>query len=531
MIPDRRAGTSGNREVTKGHFSQHQPGTSGIREVTTGHQPSWMFAPPLSDRPGNIRSGSGSIQQLSTPDNAIRRINQSHKIGRAAKLPTNLPTDLDRCAENHEARDSEETIIEESTRSSNVTAAAGDLVEDTGPRPRAQKASNENGSIRHRDDLYPIVRYHSCLVRDIRERTGLQDGKAALAAIVISQVEFHTRRCKEWYSGARDWNRRLGLDSRSALEDLIGARSPLVKHGYLIRRVDARPDHNPDDGPSKVTYLRLGPHGRTMLNAAMKSSMRPVLYPNLVVDIDALRTNLSSAGRRTRAAGAVILDAVLLSQIAYHADLGLKPTYPKLSRELGLASGDVVRYALSRLRKNGLVEAIGKSLTERGHNLVDEARAYADSKRSTPPTTASKAAPTAERSTGLPDTPQAILERLRTEIREKYGDREASGVDRALSGKEIGQLKTVLKKHDPQVILNMIRLLVWDWEVVREAHFPTAKGVSLPAIKHLIRYRTELASNIDYGYEWSGQQRGASKTYRNRYRAEDAITAEEFQPF
>lgn len=129
-----------------------------------------------------------------------------------------------------------------------------------------------------------------------------------------------------------------------------------------------------------------------------------------------------------------------------------------------------------------------------------------------------------------PSNPSLILELLRHEIREKYGEAKVLGVDENLSGKEIGQLKHLLKKHAPEIVIDMIRVLVWDWEIVREKCFPRA-STPIPSVQYLIWYRAELAGAITEGFEWSGQRRGATKTYRNRYLQSKTKSEIEIDPF
>lgn len=117
-----------------------------------------------------------------------------------------------------------------------------------------------------------------------------------------------------------------------------------------------------------------------------------------------------------------------------------------------------------------------------------------------------------------PETPNDILNLLRSEIAAKYGDEVSAPCGMALSGKERGQLKSgILAKYAPDVILAMIRVLVWDWEVVRSVCWPPRKESVLPDINHLVIYRIPLSGATTTGFDYTSIKRGAHTSYANRY--------------
>jgi hypothetical protein len=124
----------------------------------------------------------------------------------------------------------------------------------------------------------------------------------------------------------------------------------------------------------------------------------------------------------------------------------------------------------------------------------------------------------ADRPIKPPETPSDVLRLLRDEILEKYGEKNASGVPSALSGKQAGQIKSVLlRKYSPRTVLSMIRLLVWDWEVARQECFPKRFEMRIPDVDSLVQYATTLASNIGNGFMYGMHQRGTINTYRRLY--------------
>ena len=116
-----------------------------------------------------------------------------------------------------------------------------------------------------------------------------------------------------------------------------------------------------------------------------------------------------------------------------------------------------------------------------------------------------------------PWTTEALLELLRSEIREKYGDQAARSLEFSASGKDKKSCQnTILSKFSPEVALKMVRVLVWDWEMVR-TQFPPAPLVKHPRLEHLVRYRAILSTSVDTGVDYDQKLRGSPKSYANRY--------------
>lgn len=129
-----------------------------------------------------------------------------------------------------------------------------------------------------------------------------------------------------------------------------------------------------------------------------------------------------------------------------------------------------------------------------------------------------------------PQTPSDVLELLKWEIEQKYG-RDAAESVRTLSAQEAGQIKrAILSKYSPKVVVGMIRVLVWDWEVARGACWPQTMAL-YPAIEHLVKYRTVLSGAQTRGFDYTGTRRGTHNTYHSRYLSKTAATPECDDPF
>ena len=130
-----------------------------------------------------------------------------------------------------------------------------------------------------------------------------------------------------------------------------------------------------------------------------------------------------------------------------------------------------------------------------------------------------------------PDTPEDVLQLLHDEFVEKYGSTMARGVPLGVSKQEIGQLKTcILSKYRPEVVLAMVRVLVWDWEVARSSIFPKKEQQRLPALGDLVRYRDALAGSIATGLIRSGNFLGDRKSYSAKY-VDSAAKLHDDDPF
>jgi len=117
-----------------------------------------------------------------------------------------------------------------------------------------------------------------------------------------------------------------------------------------------------------------------------------------------------------------------------------------------------------------------------------------------------------------PMKPQAVLALLRGEIEEKYGSKPCKDIPYRLTGKLSTQIENIiLSIYNPTVVIGMIRVLVWDWEVARTTCFPYRPQISIPTVEALVQYQETLAAAVSTGLTYTGARRGEWKTYRNRY--------------
>jgi len=131
-----------------------------------------------------------------------------------------------------------------------------------------------------------------------------------------------------------------------------------------------------------------------------------------------------------------------------------------------------------------------------------------------------------------PTTPADVLELLWAEVKEKYGEATSRGIDQGLGSKERGQIrKLLLDRFPPDVVMSMVRVLVWDWEVARAACFPPRRELRIPKIDQLIQYRAWLSAAITTGFDYTGDMRGVAKTYRSRYLEPGSTVPDPSDPF
>jgi len=114
-------------------------------------------------------------------------------------------------------------------------------------------------------------------------------------------------------------------------------------------------------------------------------------------------------------------------------------------------------------------------------------------------------------------TGDAVAGLLRDEIRLCFGEDSARGL-LPPSRKTANQIKTWINGgFDPKVLQGMIRVLVWDWRVIRETVWPKQSGSPHPQINDLVSYADRLASAVTSGFAYPNSLRGVENTYADRY--------------
>ena len=126
------------------------------------------------------------------------------------------------------------------------------------------------------------------------------------------------------------------------------------------------------------------------------------------------------------------------------------------------------------------------------------------------------------------ESPDGLLCVLRDEVQDRFGPVRSYPLE--LSTKLRGQFKNALiRKYPPDVLLDMIRVLVWDWEVAREVCFP-GRNTTHPCPLSFVQYAKELAARVDSGFESPGHLRGRRNSYRERFIERQALV-DDSDPF
>ena len=97
---------------------------------------------------------------------------------------------------------------------------------------------------------------------------------------------------------------------------------------------------------------------------------------------------------------------------------------------------------------------------------------------------------------------------------------------------QAGKIKrAILTKYEPKVVLRMIRVLVWDWEVAREVCWPPRKEHKFPDVESLVLYRVALSGATITGFDYTGARRGEPNTYYMKYLKDSETTVKSDDPF
>jgi hypothetical protein len=117
----------------------------------------------------------------------------------------------------------------------------------------------------------------------------------------------------------------------------------------------------------------------------------------------------------------------------------------------------------------------------------------------------------------IPETPEDVARLLKDEIKKKWPD--AAGLPEIVSGKHAKLLKLILSEYLPETILDMVRVLVWDFDEIKKnkSFFPPCNHLNWPWIDQLYNYKPALAGAIMTGITDSTSRVSA---YRQRYHSE-----------
>jgi hypothetical protein len=120
---------------------------------------------------------------------------------------------------------------------------------------------------------------------------------------------------------------------------------------------------------------------------------------------------------------------------------------------------------------------------------------------------------------GIPAWTSAdVLRLLSDEAEEKFGPKGSRGLPPRLTSKLSGQIdKAILQIYEPDVVRDMIRLLVWDWETARGVCFPYRPDQKYPDPLSLVQYVKELAPRIETGFSRDTAKRGGVNSYKDLF--------------
>lgn len=128
--------------------------------------------------------------------------------------------------------------------------------------------------------------------------------------------------------------------------------------------------------------------------------------------------------------------------------------------------------------------------------------------------------PARSTTTAQPYSVDSLLQTLNAEIVKRLGDRVAPLLRVKLTPKERGLAKSVLSVYTGAQLLALVRLLVWDWEPVREELFPPCPQQQFPTMLDLGRWHNTLSTMIGRGYVSRNPIFRGRRGYADRYLSE-----------
>jgi len=120
------------------------------------------------------------------------------------------------------------------------------------------------------------------------------------------------------------------------------------------------------------------------------------------------------------------------------------------------------------------------------------------------------------------ETAEAVLRLLVDEARARWGEKADRVFIRRLSAKQTSMVrKTLLAPYDPDQITDMIRLLVWDWELARihcrRWDNDPCQQKHMPSVDDLCFWHQKLVAHLGVGFPSTGAIRGRPESYHKRY--------------
>ena len=154
------------------------------------------------------------------------------------------------------------------------------------------------------------------------------------------------------------------------------------------------------------------------------------------------------------------------------------------------------------LRENGKTRAHTKE-SQPKHKVSGSLLSLTDS-------TAARSSSTNTGSVGLPKNAPGTFKRFREEVLKRWPEAKLPAM---ASPKDLKRVKADVLVNEPDNVVEMIKILVWDWETVRKSCWPRQPNRPIPAFENLWRYAADLCSAIGTGMTtWDSR----TSTYASR---------------
>lgn len=115
-----------------------------------------------------------------------------------------------------------------------------------------------------------------------------------------------------------------------------------------------------------------------------------------------------------------------------------------------------------------------------------------------------------------PETPQDVLAAFNYDMSVRHKEAVRPILVWSLNKTQSGQVRTVLGPYSPEQIRDMIRVLVYDWEAIREKWWQRP-NTAYPTFDDLFRLHKDLCASIATGVASGVGQRGRHDTYARTF--------------
>lgn len=116
------------------------------------------------------------------------------------------------------------------------------------------------------------------------------------------------------------------------------------------------------------------------------------------------------------------------------------------------------------------------------------------------------------------DDADGIFAELNSELRLRHGEQINAMLPATLSKKERGQFRNLIQnRFNSTQLTNMVRVLVWDWEEIRQIGFPRMPRQPYPNVNALVLYADLLVQHVLTGVPSADAARRGRSGYAERY--------------